>query len=88
MKANQYLDLIKLCASVVLLTLASLIVWTGIGTFAATTLDPLPVGSSPASKRGRILREASPDKLNPIDSYFLDYEIGGMRASSASNDMT
>jgi len=88
MKANQYLDLIKLCVSVVLLTLASLIAWTGIGTSTATTLDPLPVGSSPASKRGRILREASPDKLNPIDSYFLDYEIGSMRASGAGSDMT
>ncbi len=86
MKANQYLDLIKLCVSIVLLTLASIIAWTGIGTSTATTLEPVSVGSSPASKRGRILRE--PDKLNPIDSYFLDYESRSTRASGAGSDMT
>ena len=89
MKDCQYPDLIKLCISIWLLMLASVLAWTGMDTSTATTLDPATALSSPASKRGRIVREAaSQSRIEPVDPHFLDYEMGSTRALKAGNDMT
>ena len=86
MKAAKYGDLIKLCASVALLTVATAVIWSGPGATTVEAEETAPRWHSKASKRGRILRQDR--QLRPPRADFLDYEISRRPNQGAGADTT